>query len=132
MSSVSIIRSVYDAFARGDISALMQHFHPQIEWREAEGFTYADGNPYIGPDRVLHGVFARIGADFEGWKVVPQEHIDAGAIVVTLGRYQGRIRRTGKQVDAPFAHIWRFEGDRIRAFQQLTDTSQFTDVGRRG
>ena len=128
--SVALIRNVYDAFARGDLAAAFKDFHPKIEWREAENFTYADGNPYIGPDRVLEGVFARLGADFDDFKVMPQEFVGNDNTVVTLGRYHGRVRSTGKTVDARFAHVWRVEGNQIRGFEQLTDTAQFNNATR--
>lgn len=128
--SVAIVRNVYDAFARGDLAAAFKDFHPQIEWREAENFAYADGNPYIGPDRVLHGVFARLGTDFDDFKAIPQEFVGSGDTVIALGRYLGRVRATGKTIDARFAHVWRVDGNQIRAFEQVTDTAQFHTAAR--
>jgi ketosteroid isomerase-like protein len=129
--SVGIVRNVYESFARGDVASAFKDFHPQIEWREAENFLYADGNPYVGADRILAGVFARIGTDFEDFKVTPQDFVHDGNTVVALGRYTGRARSTGKPVDARFAHVWRVEGDKIRGFEQLTDTAQFGNVMKR-
>lgn len=37
--------------------------HPEIEWNEAESNSLADGNPYISPNAILEGVFARLGAN---------------------------------------------------------------------
>jgi len=42
---------------------------PDIQWNEAENFVYADGNPYVGPDAVVNGVFARLGAEWEYWNL---------------------------------------------------------------
>ena len=126
--SVAMIRNVYDSFARGDVPSAFKDFHPQIEWREAENLAYADGNPYIGGDRILHGVFARLLADFEDYMVTPQEFVHDGNTVVVLGRYKGRVKATGKPVDARFAHVWRIDGSQIRNFEQLTDTAQFVSV----
>ena len=61
---------------------------PQIVWREAENFPYADHNPYIGPQAVLEGVLMRLGADWEGFTVVPAEWLDAGDRIVVLGAYK--------------------------------------------
>lgn len=129
--SVGIIRNVYESFARGDVPNALRDFHPQIEWREAENFVYADGNPYVGPDRVLHGVFARIGADFDDFRVSPQDFVHDGNTVITLGRYTGRVKATGKPVDARFAHVWKLDGNQITSFEQLTDTAQFGNVMKR-
>lgn len=37
--------------------------HSKITWNEAESNSLADGNPYIGPNEILEGVFARLGAN---------------------------------------------------------------------
>lgn len=60
-----IIDNLYKAFAIGDIPTVLAGMDAKIIWNEAEGNAYADGNPYIGPEAVLNGVFARIGADHE-------------------------------------------------------------------
>jgi hypothetical protein len=47
-------------FATGDTPTVLGLMHPKIEWNEAESNSLADGNPYIGPDAILKGVFARL------------------------------------------------------------------------
>jgi len=43
--------------------------HPKIEWNKADSNSLPDGNPYIGPDAILEGVFARLGANHEHFGV---------------------------------------------------------------
>ena len=40
--NMDIIRGLYDAFARGDIPAVLGSLDADVEWREADGFLYAD------------------------------------------------------------------------------------------
>lgn len=127
---VSIVRQVYDAFARGDVPAVLATFHPHIDWREAEGYAYADGNPYIGPEAVLHGVFGRLMSDWDGFTVTPREFLPTPDGAVTLGRYAGTNKETGRALDAQFAHVWRVHEGKIRAFQQFTDTAQFAGASQ--
>jgi len=47
-------------FATGDMPTVLGLMHPKIEWKKAENNSLADGNPYIGPDAILKGVFARL------------------------------------------------------------------------
>ena len=47
-------------FATGDILTVLGLMHPKIEWKKAENNSLADGNPYIVPDAILKGVFARL------------------------------------------------------------------------
>lgn len=126
--SVDVIRELYNSFGRGDVPAVLSQMDQQIEWNEAENFIYADRNPYVGPQAVLEGVFMRLGSEWEGFSVKPEEWLDAGNHVVVLGTYGGRHKETGKEVRAQFAHVWGMRGDRIVRFQQYTDTKQFADA----
>lgn len=123
--NVSLVQNIYSAFARGDVPEVLSHFADDIQWNEADNFPYADGNPYVGPIRILEGVFARLGAEWEGFTVNPAEFLDAGEKVVVLGRYGGKYKSSGREVDAQFAHVWIIEGGRVKGFQQYTDTAQF-------
>jgi ketosteroid isomerase-like protein len=125
---VSLVKQVYDAFAKGDVAGVLANFDPQIDWREAEGFAYADGNPYIGPEAVLQGVFGRLMSEWNGFAATPREFLATTDGVVTLGRYTATNKATGRALDARFAHIWRVQDGKLRYFQQFTDTAQFAGV----
>ncbi len=126
--NVDLIRAIYAAFAAGDVPGVLSRMSPDIVWNEAENFPYADGNPYVGPQAVLEGVFARIGAEWDGFEAAPDELLDAGDAVVALGRYRGIFKATGKRLDAQFAHVWRVADGKAAAFQQYTDTLQAARV----
>ena len=125
LENVNVVRGMYAAFAKGDIPAIIAALDPQVEWWEAENFIYADGNPYVGPDAVLIGVFMRIGGEWEGFAVSPKEVLDAGETIIGHGYYSGTYKQTGKKVRAQFAHLFTFREGKIVKFQQYTDTSQF-------
>lgn len=122
--NVALIKSLYDAFARGDVPAVLAAMDPQIVWNEAENSPYADKNPYVGPAAVLEGVFARFAGEWDGFSVALEEALDAGDAVVTTGRYGGAYKKTGKGNHAQFAHIWKLRGGKVVRFQQYTDTAQ--------
>ena len=126
--NIRLVRGLYEAFASGDIPGALGRMSPDIVWNEANNFPYADGNPYIGPDAVLQGVFARIGAEWDGFAVEIDEMLDAGDAVVALGRYRGRCKATGREQDTQIAHVWRIAGGSITAFQQHADTLHIARV----
>ena len=123
--NVALVKRIYEAFGAGDVPAVFGAMSGDIVWNEAENFPLADRNPYVGPDAIVQGVFARLGSDWEGFTVVPEEYLDAGDTVVMLGRYRGTCRATGRPVNAQLAHIWRIESGKAKDFRQLTDTLQF-------
>ena len=122
MSNLDPVRALYAAFAKGDMPAALATMAPDIVWTEAENYPYADRNPYVGPEAVLMGVFARIGGDWEGFSAVSDEMIDGGDTIVSLGHYGGTFKVTGKPMRAQFAHVFRVKNGKIAAFQQYADT----------
>lgn len=123
--TVKIVQGMYDAFASGDIPTIVGSLDPQVEWWEAENFIYDDGNPYVGPEAVLTGVFMRIATEWEGFAVTPKEVLDAGDTAIGYGHYSGTYRKNGQKVRAQFAHFFTFRDGKIVKFQQYTDTAQF-------
>jgi len=123
--NMAIIDQLYQAFAKGDIPEALANMDPNIEWNEAESFPYADGNPYIGPQAVVDGVFARVGAEWEYWNLVDIElHEMADDKVLATLRYQAKYKENGEVIDAQTAHFWTLKDGKIIRFQQYTDTDQ--------
>ncbi len=126
--NVKLIKSLYEAFASGDIGGVLGCMSENIVWNEAENFPYADANPYIGPDAVVKGVFARCIGEWEGFAVIAEEILDAGDTIVVLGRYRGTCRATGRRQNTQLVHVWRISGDKVVGFQQYADTLQVARV----
>lgn len=122
--TVTLVKSLYDAFARGDVPSVLGAMDPAIVWNEAEGFVYADRNPYVGPTAIVEGVFARLATEWDGFGLAVEDVFGAGDRVVATGRYRGTYKRTGGAIDAQFAHVWTLRDGRIVRFQQYTDTAQ--------
>jgi uncharacterized protein len=101
---------------------------PAIHWHEAEGYTYADGNPYVGPTAVLQGVFGRLAGEWNNFAAQPDQILATSEGALALGRYRATNKATGRQIDAQFAHVWRIANGKLAGFQQYTDTAQFTQA----
>ena len=130
--NVAVVQAIYDAFGTGDMPAVLGAMSPDIVWTEADNFPYADGNPYIGPDAILNGVFMRCATEWDGFGVAIDEIIDAGDTVVALGHYTGTYLATGKPQRTQLAHVWRIKDGKAAAFQQYADTlhvAKVTGVG---
>lgn len=122
MTNGDIIRGLYDAFARGDVPAVLEAFDENISWTEAEGFMY--GGTYIGSNAVLENVFVKLGTEWEGFAAVPDKIVDGGdGNVVSTGTYSGKFLATGKSMNVPFAHSWELAEGKVRNFTQYTDTA---------
>ena len=120
MSNIDAVKQVYQAFAEGDIPTVLGLLNSDIDWTEAEGFPYA--GTYHGPRAVLEGVFMRLGSEWDGFAVVPDEFIDGGDTVVVLGKYSGTYKATGKSFEANCAHVWKVQDGKAIRFVQYVDT----------
>lgn len=121
MNNSEIIKSLYEAFGRGDVPAVLAVLDPIVNWTEAEGFIY--GGTYIGPDAVLENVFMKFGTEWEGFSAVPGQFVDDGGnTVVVLGTYTGKYLKSGRSIEVPFAHVWTLRDGKAVRFVQYTDT----------
>lgn len=118
--ALDVIKGLYEAFAKGDVGAVLGVLAPDIEWTEAEGFPY--GGTYRGTSAVLEGVFMRLGGEWDGFAAVPDEFVASDDTVVALGMYSGRYKSTGKSFRAHFAHVWKVRDGQAVRFRQHTDT----------
>jgi ketosteroid isomerase-like protein len=114
------IKSIYAAFARGDMPGVLGAMAPSFSWTEPEGNPYA--GTYVVPDAVLQGVFIKLGTEWDGFAVVPQEFIAEANTVITLGQMSGTYKATGKSFKTPFVHVWKFSADRLQSFTAHMDT----------
>jgi ketosteroid isomerase-like protein len=122
--NVETVRSFYAAVAQGDIPTVLGMFTPDAEWREADNFVYAGGNPYVGAAAILQGVFMPLATEWDGFAANPEQFLDSGDTVIVTGRYTGAYKATGKSIDAQFAHFWTLTDGKVSRFQQYADTLQ--------
>ncbi len=127
MSGVPLVRRSYEAFARGDMDAVLADMHPEIEWHQAQGLPH--GGLYRGLDQVRANVFDPLDRDWwSEFSADPEEFLDAGGEVVVLGRYRGVARETGRRLDVPFVHVWTLRDERAVRFRQFLDTRGWVDA----
>lgn len=124
----AVVKNVYTLFAAGDVNGFAALMAPDIIWREAEGNPYEDLNPYIGPEAVLSGLFARLLTEWDDFTATPNEFVVEGDRVVVFGRYGQTWKSTGQELDIPFVHSWTVQEGRLVAFQQHTDTAALVAV----
>jgi ketosteroid isomerase-like protein len=124
--SVEVVRGVYDAFARGDVGAVLGAMSDDVEWFEAEGMPY--GGVYRGPNAVAENVFVPITTDIQDFAVTPEEFFASGDTVATVTRYSGTGKATGKRLDLPVVHVWDVRDGKVVRFRQYADTVKFGEV----
>lgn len=120
---VALVRGAYEAFARGDVPAVLALMDERIEWYEAEGNPFYPGHAWIGQQQVVDEVFARLTKAFDGFAIHPDRFLSDGDTVVMQGRYSAtKAHATGGPVDVQMAHVWDVRDGKAVRFQQYVDT----------
>jgi ketosteroid isomerase-like protein len=126
--NVAIIRKVYGALEKGDVPTVLGLFDPKVSWSEAEHFPYWTGAPFVGGDAIVQGVFARLGQDFDGFRVDVKRIVGSGDTVLAEVRYKGTGKSTKTALDAQAAHVWDLRDGKVVRFQQYVDTWHVAQV----
>ena len=127
-ANVQHVETLYAKFAERDIPAFVKGLASDIAWTVSDGFPYA--GTYNGPQEVLDGVIGRVAGDWDGFRHELRRTIDCGDEVIVTGTYYGTWKETGRDMDAPFVHVWTIKDGLAQAFRQYVDvpgTVQATD-----
>jgi ketosteroid isomerase-like protein len=120
----TLIRSLYDAFGRGDVKTILDNIDPSIEW-----ISNGDGRtiPWGGKHRGIEGVasFFQALADnlnFEAFE--PREFLASGDAVIVLGRTRAHfMKAAGGTIDSEWAHVFTIKNGKLARFQEFYDTA---------
>jgi uncharacterized protein len=111
LENVEVMRRAYEAWNRGDMTALAEAFDPEVEVRPALS-AFMTSTIYRGHD----GVAAWYAETHEPWadlSAVPRRFIEAGdQLVVVLGLH-ARVSGGRVDVDAEIAHVVTIRDGRI-------------------
>lgn len=120
------LKAGYDAFNRGDIEGAQEAWADDIRWEGSNSTELPGGGTAEGKDQVVQ-LLGRIFERFESFSAPPDEWIEQDDTVVVLGHTEGRTKE-GKEIKAPYVHIWRMSGGKAQRVQLLTDTLQMAQA----
>ena len=120
MSNKEIVQHLYSYFKHRDFEKIRSLFDGQIEWNQMKGFP--GGGQYIGADEIFKNVFGGFKENWIDWQTQIDQYIEAGDVVIVLGKYTGTFKQTNRYTDAAFAHFYFLRNGKIVRFDQYTDT----------
>lgn len=127
-TAFDIVKAHYDANDRRDMDGMLADIAPDCRWTEMDGFPCA--GTYVGPQEIVKNVFQALGQMFDGYAFKLERLLDAGDDVVAVGDYSGTNKQTGKPFKARVVHVWAVADDKIRRFEQFTDTLRVAESMR--
>lgn len=121
-----IVKSLYAAFAAGNVPHVLEAMDEKIEWTQADGFPIT--GTYTGPQAVLEGVFMRLGEIGDDFAAIPEQFVAEGDTVMVQGRYAWKHKLTGKACEVKMAHVWTLSGGKLTRLQQHVDTARVREL----
>jgi uncharacterized protein len=123
-----VLKDGYAAFSNGDVAAATQNFADDIRWEGPNTDRVPGSGTHTGAEAIVQNVWAVIPQTWDDFSVTADEFIENGDTVVVLGHNEATAKSTGKSVAVPFVHVWRFEGDKLKRVQTLTDTAVIAEA----
>jgi ketosteroid isomerase-like protein len=120
-SNTETVAGVYEAFARGDVEAVMAAMDPEVAWVTPPTLPWSRGR-YHGRDGLAEYFDGFLTALADA-RVEPEEFLDAGERIVVLGHERARGAESGRRFAARFAHVWTVIDGRVARMEGVVDTA---------
>jgi ketosteroid isomerase-like protein len=109
--NVELVRAALEAWNRGGLDGLAEFWHPDINWRAAEG-ALDDVGLMEGPD-ALRDYYRQWEETFEKVRMEVEELIDAGDQGVALVRSIGQMKDSDAEIDIRYAIVFTTRDGKI-------------------
>jgi uncharacterized protein len=121
--NIATINSIYEAFGRGDTEYIVAQVTDDVDWAAEAASSAA---PWYGVRRgrdAVAGFFTAFGATMEAEEFTPVTFAANDTDVLTVVRFRGRARSTGKTAAMNLHHFFRFRDGKIAYYRGSEDTA---------
>ena len=125
-SNIKIVKDFYEGESCEGLDEMKRIFDSNVEWIEPNTLPF--GGTHRGFEAVLKEVMEPTMARFDGFKLQMTQYINSGDTVVAIGRFSGRNKQTGKQLDAATVHVLRLRKGKIVRFEGYHDTAKWLEA----
>jgi len=126
---IQTVKTEYAAFARGDVATILSNLADDVSWEVEGPAEISFAGIRKGPEAVK-GFFQAIANDHSDPKLEISEYFSSADGVAAFGRYKCTLKSTGKRVDTPVAHLFKFRGGKIVRFVDHINTAAFLQAGQ--
>ena len=115
------MRQRYEQFTQGDIEGATQDWADDFVWQGSNSTELPGGGEHRGKGEALQVLQQAVGS-WDEFRLSADEFFQDGDSVVVLGHTD--VKKGEQSARIPVVHIWRWEGEKIKRLQVLTDTLQ--------
>ncbi|MEX2252731.1 MAG: nuclear transport factor 2 family protein [Thermoleophilaceae bacterium] len=110
--NVEIVRRGFEAFARGDIEAVLDSFDPEVEWSPAIA-PILGVDTVRGKDALRRFLTQDLFDGFDDFRAEPLSFEDHGDKVLIPTRYRGRGQASGLEIDQTWVAVYTVRGGKV-------------------
>jgi ketosteroid isomerase-like protein len=127
MNNIEIIKSVYAAYAAGDLAAIQSHMTDDVIWM-AEGHPVMTWTGNFTGKANTTAFFAGLMNDFTNPVLDMEIFMGDGDKVAVFGRYRATVRNNGVRIDTPIAHYFRLRDGKIAEYRNFTNSAVIVEA----
>ncbi len=120
--NVKLVQGLYEAFARGDLPAILEAMDPDIVWNVPQAPGYPLGGIRRGPQSIASEFFGVIPTYYQELAATADHIVDDGDQVIVLGEYRGSGKASGTAFQVPVITVYGFRDGKWIRFQEYADT----------
>jgi ketosteroid isomerase-like protein len=124
-NNVEVVKQAYENFKTGNIQSLLNLLSEDVTWRLPEMENVSYGGARSGREEVA-SFFTSLADSQEALQFEPREFVSSDDKVVALGRYDWRVKATGREYGGDWAHVFTVRDGKIYGFQEYMDTAAAT------
>ena len=119
--NLEVVRTIHDAWARGESPASLGLLHPDIEWVNPESALEPGTRRGL---ESFNGAFTAMSEAFDRIHIEPREFLDAGDQIVVLATFTAWGRGSGVQRQNEDGYVWTVREGRAVQFRWFNEPAK--------
>ena len=124
---VETLRQGYEAFARGDVEAVLERLDRDVDWRPAIA-PILGVETVRGRDAVRDFLTRDLFDGFDEFRAEPLAYEDLGDAVLVTVRYVGRGESSGLEIDQTFTTLYRLRDGKTVSMRDYSTRSEAVEA----
>ncbi len=126
--NIERVKGFYEAVMRRDTNTARNLLDGNIEWIEPKVPGIWWSGTHWGPDGVFREVIEPTFNKLSDFRCEISQYFQVGDYVLATGRFYGRCKATGKELNAATAHAWTLYHGKAMRFEAFHDIDQWLEV----
>lgn len=127
-TSIDFVKSLYDAFGRGDIPFILSRLSPDCKWI-ATGEGLPSAGTYTGPEEIA-GFFRKIDEHEVVTRFEPLQFFTDGDDVAVHGYEEVRVKSNGATVGSNWMMLFRVRDGLLTHWEGFNDSAAYARAHR--